>query len=231
SLSEQFRREAETWSRLDHENIVKVLDYGIKPLPYIVMEYMPGGSLRDKLEKEGRPTISEAIRIAVDIGEALSYAHHMGVIHRDLKPENVLFTEDGRAKLTDFGLAKVMLQASMSSASGFKGTILYAAPEQVDPASYGSPDWRTDIWQYGALLYELLTGKPPFTADNPLALINKIINEEPPPPSHHNPNIPQWLDEIIMKCLRKKKEKRWKSIDLVLDRLYQSYKTNGSRQT
>ncbi|MCE4610086.1 MAG: serine/threonine protein kinase [Desulfurococcales archaeon] len=227
NLSEQFRREAETWSRLDHENIVKVIDYGIKPLPYIAMEYMPGGSLRERLEKEGKPTIGEAVKIAIDIGEALSYAHHMGVVHRDLKPENVLFTKDGRAKLTDFGLAKVMLQASMSSASGFKGTILYAAPEQVDPASYGSPDWRTDIWQYGALLYELLTGRPPFTADNPLALINKIINEEPLPPSHYNSSVPGWLDEIVMKCLRKKKEDRWKSIDLVLDRLYQMRNTIG----
>ncbi len=110
----------------------------------------------------------------------------------------------------------------MSGASGFKGTLLYAAPEQVDPATYGQPDWRTDIWQFGAVLYEMLAGRPPYTADNPLALINKIVNEEPPPPSYYNPEIPAWLDETIMKCLNKRKEERWRSIDIILDKIYRN---------
>ncbi len=220
NLAEQFKKEAETWSRLDHPNVVKVLDYGVKPVPYIAMEYMEKGSLRDLLEKKGALDQNRAIRIALDVGEALSYAHHMGVIHRDLKPENILFNGKDRAKITDFGLAKVLLQASMSSASGFKGTLLYAAPEQVDSSTFGAPDWRTDIWQYGALLYEMLTGRPPFMADNPLALIRKIVSEDPPPPSYYNPEIPDWLDDLVMKCLEKRKEDRWKSIELLLERMY-----------
>ncbi|MCE4624384.1 MAG: serine/threonine protein kinase [Desulfurococcales archaeon] len=219
SLIETFKREAETWSKLNHPNIVRVIDYGVAPIPYIAMELMEGGSLRRVLTERGRLGLKEAIKIARDVGEALSYAHHMGVVHRDIKPENILFDGEGRAKLTDFGLAKVLLQASTTGSTGFKGTLLYAAPEQIDPATFGMPDWRTDIWQLGALLYEMLTGQPPFIADNPLALAYKIVNSEPPPPSSLNPGIPEWLDQLIMKCLRKRKEERWRSVDLILERL------------
>jgi len=218
-LAETFRREAETWSKLKHPNIVEVLDYDVKPIPYIAVEYMPGGSLRSRLEP-GKPLpLGEALNVAVSVGEALSYAHHLGVIHRDIKPENVLLAGDGTPKLTDFGLAKVLLQASMSSAGGFKGTLLYAAPEQVDPQTYGGPDWRTDIWQYGAMLYELLTGRPPFQAENPLQLVREITASEPPRPSQLNPQVPGWLDEIVMRCLEKRKEDRWRSIDVVLEKI------------
>ncbi|MCE4625965.1 MAG: protein kinase [Desulfurococcales archaeon] len=217
-LLKEFKGEAETWSRLVHPNIVRVLDYGVKPFPYIAMEYMEGGSLRELLARRGRLSLQEALKVAKDVGEALSYAHHMGVVHRDIKPENILFDGEGNAKLTDFGLAKVLIKATVSG-PGFKGTPLYAAPEQVDHSKFGEPDWRTDIWQYGALLYEMLTGRPPFQADNLAGILYKIITEEPPPPSRLNPEVPGWLDDIVMRCLRKRKEERWRSIDVILEKL------------
>ena len=220
NILDSFIREAEVWSKLKHKYIVMVYDYGLEPIPYIAVEYMDAGNLRKKLLEKGRLSLQEALDTALMIGEALSYAHHNGVVHRDIKPENILYNKLGDAKLTDFGIAKVLLEASSRTSSKvFKGTLLYAAPEQLDPETYGGSDWRTDIWQYGALLYEMLTGKPPFQADNPATLISMILYKQPPPPSTYNPSIPRELDEIVMKCLAKKKEERWKTIELVLERL------------
>ena len=189
-LMERFKREAETWSKLRHRHIVRLLDHGLKPIPYLAMEYMEGGTLREKLENRGRFTIDEAVELILSLGEALSYAHHLGVVHRDIKPENVLYTGDGTPKLSDWGLVKVMLEASTKSGGGFKGTLLYAAPEQVDPSKYGTPDWRTDIYQLGALLYEVLTGRPPFLGESMLELVNSILTKHPEPPSKLNPACP-----------------------------------------
>ncbi|MCD6488760.1 MAG: serine/threonine protein kinase [Desulfurococcales archaeon] len=220
SMIQGFKKEAETWSKLRHLHIVQVLDYGLKPIPYLVTEYMPGGTLRKKLGTNKPLGLRKALEITIGVGEALSYAHHLGVIHRDIKPENVLFDKNDVAKVTDFGLAKVLLEASMASGVGFKGTLLYAAPEQIDSTAYGNVDWRTDIWQYGAMFYEMLTGRPPYKADSPLQLINKIVSSKPVPPSMINRSIPRELDIIVMKCLEKRKEDRWRSIDVILEKLY-----------
>ncbi len=220
NILDSFLREAEVWSKLRHKYIVMVYDYGLEPIPYIAVEYMDAGSLRKKLLRKGKLSLKEAIDTALMIGEALSYAHHNGVVHRDIKPENVLYNKLGEAKLTDFGIAKILLEASTHTSNQvFKGTLLYAAPEQLDPQTYGESDWRTDIWQYGALLYEMLTGKPPFQADNPATLISMILYKQPPPPSTYNPQIPREIDEIVMKCLAKRKQERWKTIELILERL------------
>lgn len=213
-----FLHEAEIWSKLKHKNIVKVLEYGAKPLPYIVMEFCDQGNLRELMKKK-ELTLGEKLRIAYEVADALSFAHHMGVIHRDIKPENVLF-KNNTAKLTDFGIAKALLEASSRTSAGiFKGTLAYAAPEQIDPTTYGQVDWRTDIWQYGIMLYELLTGKLPFEAETPAALINNILNKQPEPPSKINPEIPPEIDEIILKCLAKRKEERTRSIDIIIEKL------------
>ncbi|RLE70622.1 MAG: hypothetical protein DRJ45_04910 [Thermoprotei archaeon] len=213
-LLERFIHEARTWSKLKHPHIVEVYDYGATPISYIVMEYMSGGSLRDRL-KYGPLPVGKALKIALALLDALDHAHHYGVVHRDLKPENVLFTEDNTPKITDWGLAKVLLEASTRSGGEFRGTLLYAAPEQLDPKTFGEPDWRTDIYQMGLLLYEMLTGELPFKSEEPVSLMFKIINQTPEPPSHKNPQIPSQLDEIILKTLEKKKEDRPRSADRV----------------
>ena len=220
-LLERFIHEARTWSKLRHPHIVKVYDYGATPISYIVMEYMSGGSLRDRL-KYGPLPVGKALKIALALLDALDHAHHYGVVHRDLKPENVLFTEDNTPKITDWGLAKVLLEASTRSGGEFRGTLLYAAPEQLDPKTFGEPDWRTDIYQMGLLLYEMLTGELPFKSEEPVSLMFKIVSQTPEPPSRKNPQIPSQLDEIILKTLEKKKEDRPRSADrvrIVLERL------------
>ena len=213
-----FLHEAEIWSKLKHKNIVKVVEYGAKPIPYIVMEFCDQGNLRELMKKK-ELSLKDKLKIAYEVADALSFAHHMGVIHRDIKPENVLF-KNNTAKLTDFGIAKALLEASSRTSAGiFKGTLAYAAPEQIDPTTYGQVDWRTDIWQYGIMLYELLTGKLPFEAETPAALINNILNKQPESPSKINPEIPLEIDEIILKCLAKRKEERIRSIDIIIEKL------------
>ena len=210
--------EAKIWKQLEHPNIVKVYDANVTNLPYIAMEYLEGGSLRKKLEN-GKIPWEEAVSIAVQIADALLFTHFHGVIHRDLKPENILFTEDGRPKITDWGLAKVLLSpTSTTSSEIFKGTISYAAPEQLDPKTFGNVDWRTDIYQFGVVLYEMITGKTPFEDDNLLTLITEILTKNPRPPKEFI-EIPDSLNELILKMLAKNKEDRPKGIESIMNKL------------
>ena len=209
-LIEMFMREAQIWSKLRHPNIVEVYDYAVEPIPYIAMEYLSGGSLRSRI---GELRVSEAVKIFLQIAQAVSWAHHFGVVHRDLKPENILFTDSGIPKVSDWGLAKIMIRASTTSGE-FTGTLLYSAPEQV-ARSFGGVDWRTDIYQLGVVLYEMLTGKLPFPTNDPGMLINSIINETPQNPCLINPEIPRELGRTILRSLAKKKEDRFSSVDLM----------------
>jgi len=187
--------------KLNHKNIVKLIDYDKEPVPFIVMEYCKNGNLRNLLLKKKLST-NEALRIFKGVVEAIDYAHRMGVIHRDIKPENILFDDDWTPKLSDWGIAKLM--QSISTVSGYSGTPRYSAPEQIYPRKYGKVDQRTDVWQLGCLLYEMLTGSPPFRANDMGELIMKIINEEP--------NFTQINDsklvELLKKCLTKEKKMR-----------------------
>jgi len=205
---EMFLKEAEIWSKLSHKNIVKLYEYNIKPFPYIVMEYCKS-SLKDKLAEID---VDTALTIVLKIADALEHAHYHGIVHRDIKPENILFCGD-EPKISDWGIAKVLLRTS--TRSGYTGTPLYSAPEQLDPESFGNVDWRTDIWQFGCLLYEMIEKEPPFYADYPGQLTNKILNKPPKPFK----KTPEWLRRIISKCLEKEKNKRWRSISLVIERL------------
>ena len=210
--------EAKIWMQLEHPNIVKVYDANVTNIPYIAMEYLEGGSLRKKLDK-GRMPWEEAVSIAVQIADALLFTHFHGVIHRDLKPENILFTKDGQPKITDWGLAKVLLSpTSTTSSEVFKGTINYAAPEQLDPKTFGNVDWRTDIYQFGVVLYEMITGKTPFGDDNLLTLITEILTKEPEPPKKFV-EIPESLNELILKMLAKNKDERPKGIESIMNKL------------
>ena len=210
-----FLKEAELWSKLSHPHIVKVYEYGAKPYPWIAMEYMEGGSLRGKI---GELSLGRALGIGMKIAEALFYASHLGVIHRDLKPENVLFDLKDTPKITDWGLGKVLLESSMS-VGGFKGTLAYSAPEQLSASKFGSVDWRTDIYQLGAILYEMLVGRWLIESAEPGATVTQILTEEVTPPSQQISGIPEELDKIIMKAIAKQKEDRYQDVSALIEDL------------
>ncbi|MFC1930395.1 protein kinase [Chloroflexota bacterium] len=212
-----FLKEAEKWKRLNHPGIVKIIEYGEKPIPYIAMEYMQGGSLRTKV---GSLKILESLYIAGQLAEALFYAHHMGMAHLDIKPENILFDGKGQAQLSDWGLSRVML-ASSAGAGVSAGTLAYSAPEQVNPAKYGERDWQTDVWQFGATLYEMVTGALPFPSRDVLELMHRIMQEEPVPISKARPdlNINPELENLIMRCLRKDKKERFDDFHPIRDKI------------
>ena len=188
--------EARAVAQLNHPNIVSVFDAGeTNDLPYVVMEYIHGESLHAQPPKN----TNEIIKVAIQICDALEEAHNHGIVHRDLKPENVIMTENGLAKLTDFGLAR-SLATRMSQESTLTGTVFYISPEQA----LGKPlDGRTDLYALGVMLYEFSTARLPFHADDPLAVIAQHIHEEPVRPSQHQPDISAIFEEIILKLLAK----------------------------
>jgi len=217
SEQEAILREAELSARLDHPNIVAVLAYGTGPVIWMALELMEGGSLRDALSQHypsGLP-IREAVLMGIQLADALDHIHHYGIVHRDIKPSNILFTADGVPKLADLGLAKIMMASSSSrDLRAAVGTLPYLAPEQLLPDKLGKPDWRTDIWQLGVVLYEALTGQNPFTAGAAIEaeVIGRIIGAyEPEPPSQLRPEVPEELDETVLMALRKPKEERYQS--------------------
>ena len=226
SVLEKFASEAEIWVKLNHENIVGLLDSDIRPIPYIVMELMDGGNL-NQLMKNHELTVGEAINIMQQILKGLSYSHRMATVHRDIKPENILFTSDGVAKITDWGIGKHMASASMSKTVGTKGTLNYCAPEQFDAKKYGEVDWQTDIFQVGIMFYEMLTGVNPFSGQDMPEIYGKVINSDPEPPSAINPNIPNELDEVVMGALEKRKSMRWDSGAVMLFKLNDLIETGG----
>ncbi|MBI4330615.1 MAG: protein kinase [Chloroflexi bacterium] len=203
-----FLKEAEKWKNLRHAHIVPLIEFGRTPVPYIAMEYMSAGSLRGRI---GKLAIPEALAVAAQVAEGLFYAHRCGLVHLDIKPENILFDAEGKARLSDWGLSRVMLASSAGSTAS-AGTLAYSAPEQVFPPRFGERDWQTDVWQFGATLYEMVTGRLPFQADNILELGQKICTEEPLPPRQFRPHldIPGELNDLIMRCLRKDKKERFR---------------------
>jgi serine/threonine protein kinase len=205
-----FLQEARLWSRLNHPNIVKVFEYGTKPYPWIAVEYMEKGSLRSKI---GNMTLEEALDVALKICDALYYTHHLGVIHRDIKPENILCDSEGNPKLADWGLGKMMIELSMKS--GSTGTPYYSSPEQVSPAKFGEVGWWTDIYQCGAVLYEMVTGKLPFEGQSPLELAISITGSEVVKPSEVCPGLPLEFDDVTAQCLAKDKDERYKDISMM----------------
>jgi class 3 adenylate cyclase len=200
----RVRHEAQAMGRLgDHPNIVTVHDIGDdEGQPYIVSQYMAGGDLEGLLrEAEGhRLPTDQAVRIANQIRQALEYAHDRGVIHRDLKPGNIWLTEDGTAKLGDFGLAVALDRSRVTMAGMMLGTVAYMPPEQ---ALGRQADGRSDLYSLGCVLYEMLTGRPPFLGDDTVAIISQHINTAPVAPSWHNPEVPRALEALIMRLLAK----------------------------
>jgi hypothetical protein len=200
-----FMKEMRIWEGLHHKNIVELYAVNILPSPYVEMEYLES-SLRD----QDKPMKDElAIRIIRGIAEGLSYAHENGVIHRDIKPHNILIDRDGNPKITDWGLGKVMADAGETSIIGF--SLTYAAPEQIAPEKFGKSDARTDIYQLGVVLYELLAGEPPFAGQSLSEFYGAILTEPPKPPSERNPELAPY-DPVILRCLEKEPGARYQTV-------------------
>jgi beta-lactam-binding protein with PASTA domain len=215
----RFRREAQSSASLNHPAIVAVYDTGEEPAgdgqdrvaqPYIVMEYVAGRTLRDIL-REGRKILPErALEITSGVLSALDYSHRAGIIHRDIKPGNVMLTPSGDVKVMDFGIARAISDAasSMTQTAAVVGTAQYLSPEQ---ARGESVDSRSDVYSAGCLLYELLTGRPPFVGDSPVAVAYQHVREPAVPPSHHDADLTPDIDAIVMKALAKRVEDRYQS--------------------
>src|SRR5258706_5782464 len=207
----RFELEAKAASALQHPNIVQVYDYGLTDGNYfIVMELVEGTDLRRYLRSRGVLDVDRAVIIAHDVALGLGAAHRRNIVHRDVKPQNILVGRNGAIKLTDFGIASVYkdLNAERLTTTGMTlGTVQYYAPEQaqgeiVTPAA--------DVYALGIVMYEMLTGRPPFDGDTPVAVAMQHIQDPPTPPSQFNPNIPQPLEEIILRCLEKVPEMRFR---------------------
>jgi eukaryotic-like serine/threonine-protein kinase len=204
---QRLEREAQAMARLHHRNIVVVHNIGEeRGRPYVVCEYVPGGDLRTLLRKTGPLPLSRAFAIARDVALALQHAHQHDILHRDVKPSNIWLDDDGTAKLGDFGLA-VRTDHSWTEGKGVMvGTVTYMAPEQ---ALGEAPDKRSDLYSLGAVLYEMVTGRPPFMGDDAIAIISQHINTAPVHPSWHNPQIPQPLEDLILRLLAKAPSDRY----------------------
>jgi hypothetical protein len=206
---ERFKREAETLRQLDHPNIVKFVDAFEQGGQFlIVMEYLPGGSLHELIKKGPLP-IERVNRIALELCDALIRSHHLNIIHRDLKPENVLLGKDGTPKLADFGVAKLTESARMTKSGTQVGTPFYMSPEAWE----GKPlDAQADIWSFGVILFEMLTGQVPFGGDTGSAVMNKVLTTPPPDAKKLKPDLPDGLARIINRMLMRSKEKRYKTM-------------------
>jgi eukaryotic-like serine/threonine-protein kinase len=207
TFQERFRREAQSAASLNYPSIVAVYDTGEDmagpaPVPYIVMEYVEGRTLRDLLG-EGRRLLPErALKIVGGVLGALGYSHRHGIVHRDIKPANVMLTRTGDVKVMDFGIARSLTgsQVTITRTAQVIGTAQYLSPEQ---ARGERVDARSDLYSVGCLLYELLTGRPPFSGDSPVAIVYQHVRENPVPPSQLDREIPRWADAIVLKAMAK----------------------------
>jgi serine/threonine protein kinase len=218
----RFEREAEAVGTLSHDHILPLYDFGEqRPWYYLVMPYVEGGTLRDYLLKRTSLPLQEAGSFLEQIAEALQYAHDHGVVHRDVKPSNILLRPDGHAYLGDFGLAKAKMGADAVTHSGtMVGTPEYMAPEQ----SNGIHDYRSDIYSLGIILYQMLTGRVPFTADSPVAISLKHMQANPTPPRELNSAIPQAVEDVILKALAKKPDERYQQAEALADAYWEALK-------
>jgi eukaryotic-like serine/threonine-protein kinase len=213
----RFRREAQSAASLNHPAIVAVYDTGEDyigglSLPYIVMEYVDGSTLRDLLHSGRRLLPERAMEITSGVLQALDYSHRNGIIHRDIKPANVMLTRAGAVKVMDFGIARAMGDhgMTMTQTSAVIGTAQYLSPEQ---AKGETVDARSDLYSTGCLIYELLTGRPPFVGDSPVAVAYQHVREAPLPPSHYDPEVPAVADAIVLKALAKHPDDRYQNAE------------------
>ncbi|WP_328450444.1 Stk1 family PASTA domain-containing Ser/Thr kinase [Streptomyces sp. NBC_00386] len=217
SFQARFRREAQSAASLNHPAIVAVYDTGEDyidntSIPYIVMEYVDGSTLRELLHSGRRLLPERSMEMTIGILQALEYSHRAGIVHRDIKPANVMLTRNGQVKVMDFGIARAMGDAgmTMTQTAAVIGTAQYLSPEQ---AKGEQVDARSDLYSTGCLLYELLTVRPPFVGDSPVAVAYQHVREEPQPPSVFDPEITPEMDAIVLRALVKDPDYRYQSAD------------------
>lgn len=216
-ILKRFEREAKALARLSHPNIVKVHDYGEREFtPYLVLEYLPAGTLKQRLGKA--IPWREAVRLIIPIAQALEYAHEHNIIHRDIKPSNILLTEKGQPMLTDFGIAKLLENEDTATLTGTGlgiGTPEYMSPEQWT----GDVSPKSDIYSLGVVLYEMVTGRKPYVADTPAAVLLKQSTDQLPSPRIFAPDLPIGIEKILMKALAKKADDRYADMILFVNAL------------
>jgi eukaryotic-like serine/threonine-protein kinase len=204
----RFKREAQAGGRLQHPGIVAVHEYGEDlNFAYIVMEYVEGVELRKLMRERGRFDLSDSLEVMRQLLAALEYSHEHGVVHRDIKPANVMVLKGLKIKVMDFGIARIQ-SSSMTQVGTVLGTPTHMAPEQL---MGDTADGRTDLWAAGVIFYELLTGRSPFAADSPAAVMHRVMQGDPMPPSRLAPNVPPVLDQVLSKALTKVADLRYQS--------------------
>lgn len=210
----KFRTEAQSAAGLEHPNIVNIYDVGSEDgIYFIVMEYVEGVTLKTYIEKKVQLTYKEAVSIAIQVGRGIEAAHAKNIIHRDIKPQNILISTEGKAKVTDFGIARAVSSNTISA--DVMGSVHYSSPEQ---ARNGFVDGKSDIYSLGIVMYEMVTGRVPFDGETTVAVAIQHLQEEMVPPSNYAPNLPVSLEKIILKCTQKSPDRRYDNIsDLLVD--------------
>ena len=210
---ERFRSEAKSAARLSHPNIVSIYDVGNDGSDYyIVMEYVRGKTLKDKIRDEGPLSVATAVTIANDIASGLCHAHANNIVHCDIKPHNILMTEDGHAKIADFGIARAVTESTSTYSGNVVGSVHYFSPEQ---AQGGAITPKSDIYSLGVVMYEMVTNRLPFTAENAVTIAMKHIDEEPVPPRVIREEIPMIFEAVILRTMSKNPELRPSSLELI----------------
>lgn len=217
TFAERFQREADICSALAHPNIVGFHEAGeADDLSYIAFEYVQGETLEDRLAREGPLPVDDAVRIGASVADALSCAYRCHVIHRDIKPANVLLSNDGRILVMDFGIAREEGAAAFTMPGCAMGTPAYMSPEE---ATGEVVDHRHDVYSIGILMYEMLMGRPPFTGRNPMEILHKHVSEAPQPIRRQRPDVPKWLESVIMKAMEKDRCGRYQTAEELLEKL------------
>ena len=220
----RFNTEAQAAASLSHPNIVSIYDVGHEDennLYYIVMELVQGKTLKEIINSEGVLSWKWAVNIAMQIASALELAHKNGIVHRDIKPHNIIITEDGIAKVTDFGIAKAVSNSTITAFGTTIGSVHYFSPEQ---AKGGFTDAKSDLYSLGVVMYEMLTGKVPFDADTPVSVALKHMQEDPKEPIELNPEIPSAVNQIVIKAMQKEPSARYQNATEMLHDLSKALK-------
>jgi len=218
----RFRHEAQAAASLSHPNIVSIYDVGEEDgTYYIVMEYVDGETLKDRIRAAAPLDAEEVVAVALQIGQALSHAHQNRVVHRDIKPHNIMLSKDGRVKVTDFGIARAASTNTLTSTGSIVGSVHYFSPEQ---ARGGLIDEKSDIYSLGVVLYEMLTGRVPFEGESPISVALKHVQDQVVPPGEINPAVPEGLSRVVMRALRKAQSERYQTVDELLRDLQRAAK-------
>ncbi|WP_077367357.1 Stk1 family PASTA domain-containing Ser/Thr kinase [Anaerosalibacter sp. Marseille-P3206] len=221
----KFRHESQAAASLSHPNIVSIYDVGSEGNTYyIVMEYIKGKTLKEIIKEKGKLTPEETINYSIQIAEALQHAHNNHIVHRDIKPHNIMVTEDKRVKVTDFGIARAATSTTMTNTSNVIGSVHYFSPEQ---ARGRFTDEKSDIYSLGIVMYEMITGKVPFEGESPISIALKHVEEEIIPPRTIDASVPENIEYIIMKCVKKNQIERYKNAGELLRDLRKIKYSNG----